>query len=61
MFEKLRRMADADQGVACPRCDSPGVDRLLSTFAAHGGGSAEASGTAPCGAPAAACGSGRFT
>lgn len=32
-FEKLRRMQDADQGVACPRCASEEIERLLSSFA----------------------------
>ena len=40
-FEKLRRMQDADQGVACPQCESDEVERLLSIF-----------GTAGCAAPA---------
>jgi len=40
-FEKLRRMTDADQAIACPRCDSEEVVRLLSNFA-----------TAGCGTPA---------
>jgi len=32
-FEKLRRMQDSDQGVACPRCASEEIERLLSSFA----------------------------
>ncbi len=56
VFEQLRRMQDADAEIACPNCESGEVQRLLSTFAT--GGSAE---LGPCGAPASACGSGRFT
>ncbi|MGC9971241.1 MAG: zinc ribbon domain-containing protein [Bryobacteraceae bacterium] len=56
-YEQLRRMQDADAGVACPKCQSAGVERLLSTFASHTGSTAPA--TAPCGAPGSACGSGR--
>ncbi len=35
-FEKLRRMADADNDVVCPRCDAEEVERLLSSFATAG-------------------------
>lgn len=35
-------MADADQGIVCPHCESEEVERLLSSFA-----------TAGCSAPAA--------
>jgi putative FmdB family regulatory protein len=59
-FEQLRRMAEADRGVECPKCESAEVKRTLSTFASRvaGGGAGAA---APCGAPASSCGSGRFT
>jgi len=57
LFERLRRMQEADQELVCPQCASSHVKRQLSTFASHTGSSAEA--TAPCGAPASACGSGR--
>lgn len=57
-FEQLRRMQEADQGVACPKCESDQVERLLSTFASHIGSGSQAA--APCGAPASACGSGGF-
>ncbi len=61
-FEQLRRMQDADQNLECPRCSSHEVKRLLSTFAPRMAGSAGGGGaTAPCGQPASACGSGRFT
>jgi putative FmdB family regulatory protein len=32
VFEQLRPMAYADQGVVCPACESERVERLLSTF-----------------------------
>ena len=38
-FEMLRRMTDADTGVACPACESKKVKRQWSSFAAVGGGS----------------------
>ncbi|MGA2329278.1 MAG: zinc ribbon domain-containing protein [Bryobacteraceae bacterium] len=56
-FEQLRRMQDADAAVVCPKCQSAGAERLLSTFASHTASSAETA--APCGAPGSACGSGR--
>ncbi|MFN7925961.1 MAG: zinc ribbon domain-containing protein [Bryobacteraceae bacterium] len=37
-FEQLRRMADADTNVICPRCASQKVVRLLSGFATTGCG-----------------------
>ncbi len=57
-FEQLRRMQDADKETECPQCGTIGARRELSTFASHMGSGAAA--TAPCGAPASACGSGRF-
>ncbi len=60
-FEQLRRMQDADQNLECPRCASHEVKRLLSTFAPRMGGSGGGGALAPCGQPASACGSGRFT
>ena len=41
VFEKLRRMSDADDQTECPRCESAGARRILSSFATGG-----------CGAPA---------
>jgi putative FmdB family regulatory protein len=35
-FEVLRRMRDADDALECPKCESPSVQRQLSTFAAGG-------------------------
>jgi putative FmdB family regulatory protein len=37
-FEKLRRIADADADLECPRCHSDKVERQLSTFATSGCG-----------------------
>lgn len=56
--EALWRMQDADTGLVCPKCQSGQIERLLSTFASRMG-SAETVGA--CGAPASACGSGRFS
>jgi putative FmdB family regulatory protein len=57
-FEELRRMQDADRGLACPSCRSERVERQLSTFSSRMGSGA----APPCGAPSSkACGTGRFT
>jgi putative FmdB family regulatory protein len=37
-FELLRRIKDADDDLACPKCHSDKIERLLSTFAAGGCG-----------------------
>ncbi len=37
-FELLRRMGDADRDLACPKCESEEIERLLSTFAQKTGG-----------------------
>jgi putative FmdB family regulatory protein len=58
LFEQLRRMQDAGAAVACPKCQAPGAERLLSPFASHSGAS-PGEAAAPCGAPGSACGSGR--
>ena len=39
VFERLRRMQEADKDLECPTCHSKKVDRQLSTFAAGGCGS----------------------
>jgi putative FmdB family regulatory protein len=57
-FEQLRRMQDADAATVCPECQSAGAERQLSSFASHTGSAGQA--TAPCGAPASACGSSGF-
>ena len=36
--ELLRRFAEADTGVDCPKCSSQKVDRIFSTFATGGCG-----------------------
>jgi putative FmdB family regulatory protein len=59
VYEQLRRMQDADQGLACPKCQSVEVKRLLSTFASHVASSSASDATAPCGAPAGSCGGGQ--
>ncbi len=52
-------MRDADTNLTCPACQSSQVERQLSTFASKiSGGAGD---TAPCGQPASACGSGRFS
>lgn len=56
VLEALRRMGQGPEGLACPKCGSERLGQLLSTFAARTGSSAAPS--APCGAPASACGSG---
>jgi putative FmdB family regulatory protein len=37
-FEKIRRMADADRNLQCPKCESEEIERLLSAFATGGCG-----------------------
>lgn len=52
-FEVLQRVGAGADGVACPRCERPGPEKKLSTFAS--GGSGEGASAAPaggCGAPA---------
>jgi putative FmdB family regulatory protein len=42
-YEQIRRMTEADTGLACPACQSGHVQRLLSSFATtSGSGSSEA-------------------
>jgi putative FmdB family regulatory protein len=57
-FEELVRSSDAS--VACPRCGSADVERLLSVFAGTGGSSAPSDWSRSTGASRAAggCGSG---
>ncbi|HKW99572.1 MAG TPA: zinc ribbon domain-containing protein [Bryobacteraceae bacterium] len=38
IFEKLRRMQDADRELECPDCRSEEIERLLSKFATGGCG-----------------------
>jgi putative FmdB family regulatory protein len=35
-FERLRRMADADRDIICPKCQATSVERLISAFAMGG-------------------------
>lgn len=44
VFEKLRRIAENDSTLECPKCDSEEVERQFSTFAAGGCGSSGARG-----------------
>jgi putative FmdB family regulatory protein len=46
-FDRLRRMDQNDQDVACPYCQSAHVERRLSVFAAHSKGGATVSEAAP--------------
>jgi len=36
IYERLRRMQDADSNLRCPRCGSETVERLVSVIAARG-------------------------
>lgn len=38
IYEKLRRMEDADRDLKCPGCEADDVERLMSAFATSGGG-----------------------
>ncbi len=53
-FEKLVRNSDTN-GVECPSCGKAKVEKLLSTFAAHGGREASAPAPMPGGCPAGMC------
>jgi putative FmdB family regulatory protein len=37
-FEMLQRLGEDGHGLLCPRCGEREPERVLSTFAAHGGG-----------------------
>ena len=60
-YEQLRRMSDADLNLECPDCRSEHVRRLLSSFAAHGGGGGASMDAMGCGKPQCGRTSGRFT
>ena len=49
VYEQLRRMSEADEGLECPECHSTHIERQLSTFACSGGATA-GSGGGGCGA-----------
>lgn len=54
-FEILQRLGQGADGLVCPACEEPELDKLYSTFAAaSSGGDAAAAGcgAAECGTPA---------
>jgi putative FmdB family regulatory protein len=56
-FEVLQRMGDGAEGLACPSCGAPRVEKQFSTFAAGAGaGASQAAPAGGCGAPG--CGTG---
>lgn len=36
-YEQIRRMSEADSGLACPQCNSEAIRRQLSSFATSSG------------------------
>ncbi len=54
-FEILQRLGEGADGLTCPSCDAPRLEKMFSTFAAAGteGSAAESA--------SAACGQGGFT
>jgi len=48
-FEALRSMGDNGRGLTCPECGATRPEKLLSTFAAHGGGAAAGPSSGPSG------------
>lgn len=42
-FEILQRLGQGADGLECPHCGAPGVEKQFSTFSATGGESARAS------------------
>ncbi len=55
-YEQIRRMAEADLGLACPTCESASVKRQLSSFATTSGGQSAEPMSGGCGM--GACGRG---
>lgn len=55
-FEILQRLGQGAEGLECPHCGAPGVEKQFSTFAASGGVSSR--GAHPTGG---GCGPGGFT
>jgi putative FmdB family regulatory protein len=47
-FEKLRLMKEADDPIACNKCESQHTSRLLSVFFASSGGKAVAGSSSGC-------------
>jgi putative FmdB family regulatory protein len=58
-FEILQRLGDGADGLACPRCDDPGLEKQFSTFATAtpSDPAAASCGAGDCGA-GACCGGG---
>lgn len=57
-YEQIRRMAEADSGLECPKCKSEQVSRQLSSFATTSGTSGNALPMAGCGKPSCCMGGG---
>jgi len=55
-FEILQRMGEGADGLACPSCGKPRLEKQFSTFAASSGGAASSSSASACGA--GGCGGG---
>jgi putative FmdB family regulatory protein len=54
-FEMIRNLSESDEGVNCPICESPKVNRVLSVFNSAQGENSSSPGTSP------SCGPGPFT
>jgi len=48
-FEILQRMGEGADGLTCPECAAPEVEKQLSTFASSSSGSTASTGAAACG------------
>lgn len=48
-FEILQRMGEGADGLTCPECEAPKVEKQLSTFASTSSGSTSSTGAAACG------------
>ena len=57
-FEILQRMGEGADGLACPSCGEPRLEKQFSTFAAAAGGSTSGASAADRGAGACAGGAG---
>jgi putative FmdB family regulatory protein len=58
-FEVLQRMGEGADGLTCPRCHAPRLDKKFSTFASSAGSSPTSA--APAAASAACCRGPGFT
>lgn len=56
-FEILQRLGQGADGLECPQCGAPGVEKQFSTFSASGGDSSRGSSYGAAGG----CGPGGFT